>query len=240
MQICPYCEVEGSEWELQCHNCQANIPFCIASGAVPLALHAWHASCFGDKFNDRTQRHCCICCGATNARTPSHSASPQVVCQQALQIACMLGWRHVEEPALSVAVCAAEAPWLQILSLPQVNQHCKSRSALPDMPCTGAAAPLPGALCTSRTALCGDFTSSTVFQMRLVCECFLRGCRQAHGAEGLGSVSQLPAASTQLFPGNLRCSGTTLSSMWGQHRFTGHGLRGRCACSAGCHHRRAD
>ena len=32
VQACPYCEVEGSEWELQCSGCQADIPFCIASG----------------------------------------------------------------------------------------------------------------------------------------------------------------------------------------------------------------
>ena len=29
---CPFCEVEGSEWELDCSSCSKQVPFCIASG----------------------------------------------------------------------------------------------------------------------------------------------------------------------------------------------------------------
>ena len=29
---CPFCEVEGSEWELECSSCSKQVPFCIASG----------------------------------------------------------------------------------------------------------------------------------------------------------------------------------------------------------------
>ena len=44
VQACPFCEVEGSEWDLQCASCQADIPFCIASGATPCQCHC-AASC---------------------------------------------------------------------------------------------------------------------------------------------------------------------------------------------------
>ena len=32
MAACPFCEVEGSEWELECSSCNKQLPFCIASG----------------------------------------------------------------------------------------------------------------------------------------------------------------------------------------------------------------
>ena len=42
LQPCPFCEVEGSEWELTCSSCSKQLPFCIASGSLQAQLAFKH------------------------------------------------------------------------------------------------------------------------------------------------------------------------------------------------------